>query len=66
MSLRLDPAEIESVLTSVLLKHGFASARAELCARLFTETTLDGVYSHGLNRFPGFIDAVKRLSLIHI
>ena len=60
MSQRLDPAEIESALTRVLLKHGFASARAELCARLFIETTLDGVYSHGLNRFPGFIDAVRR------
>jgi 3-dehydro-L-gulonate 2-dehydrogenase len=41
-----------------LLKVGFASERAELCARLFLETSCDGVYSHGLNRFPRFIETI--------
>lgn len=45
---------------SVLLKHGFAAERAERCARLFAETSRDGVYSHGLNRFPAFIDFVRK------
>lgn len=58
--MRLDYSEIEPVLESVLLKNGFGSDGAGLCARLFVETTLDGVYSHGLNRFPVFIDAVQR------
>jgi 3-dehydro-L-gulonate 2-dehydrogenase len=57
---RLEYSEIEQVLNVVLTKHGFAAERASLCARLFSETTLDGVYSHGLNRFPVFIDAVRR------
>lgn len=58
--MRLKYSEIEQVLNTVLLKNGFGADRADLCARLFAETTLDGIYSHGLNRFPVFIDAVKR------
>jgi len=58
--MRFDYSEVEPVLTNILLRHGFSADRADLCARLFAETTLDGVYSHGLNRFPAFIDSVKR------
>jgi len=58
--MRLDYSEIEKVLNAVLLKSGFDENRAALCAQLFTETSLDGVYSHGLNRFPLFVDAVQR------
>ena len=59
-TIRLDYSEIETVLESILLRHGFSAGRAGLCARLFTETSLDGVYSHGLNRFPGFIGSVRK------
>ena len=57
--MRLDYSEIEPVLESALLKHGFSGDRASLCASLFTETSLDGVYSHGLNRFPLFLQMVE-------
>ncbi len=43
----------------VLLKYGFEQDRAKLCAELFTQTSCDGVYSHGLNRFPRFIENIK-------
>ncbi|HKJ68132.1 MAG TPA: 3-dehydro-L-gulonate 2-dehydrogenase [bacterium] len=43
----------------VLLKYGCTEDRADLCARLFAETSRDGVYSHGLNRFPAFIQGIK-------
>ncbi len=59
-TIRLDYSEIESVLEKVLLNHGFRNDQAGLCARLFAETSLDGVYSHGLNRFPEFIDSVQK------
>ena len=39
----------------VLATVGFTDERAVLCARLFAENQRDGVYSHGLNRFPGFV-----------
>ncbi|HEX3572634.1 MAG TPA: 3-dehydro-L-gulonate 2-dehydrogenase [Acidobacteriaceae bacterium] len=37
---------------------GLRGERAALCARLFAETTCDGVYTHGLNRFPRFAQMV--------
>lgn len=46
--------EFYRVLSSV----GFADERAQLCARLFAENQRDGVYSHGLNRFPGFVSGL--------
>lgn len=58
--LRLDQEEITPVLESVLRRHGFTEQRAPLCARLFVDASLDGVYSHGLNRFPQFIGAVAQ------
>lgn len=58
--LRLPRGDIEPVLVEALLPRGFSQSRAALCARLFTEASLDGVYSHGLNRFPQFIGMVER------
>ena len=49
-------AEFLRVLSVV----GFPPARAETCARLFAENSRDGVASHGLNRFPAFVAAVKK------
>jgi len=42
---------------------GLRGDRASLCARLFAETTRDGVYSHGLNRFPRFAQMVANGSI---
>ncbi len=55
--------ELHKTLKSVLLKIGFAAERADLCARLFAETTQDGVYSHGLNRFPRFLRMIENGSI---
>lgn len=43
----------------VLASVGFTGERARLCARLFAENQRDGVYSHGLNRFPGFVEGLR-------
>jgi 3-dehydro-L-gulonate 2-dehydrogenase len=37
--------------------------RAAHCARLFAETTRDGVYTHGLNRFPRFAEMIANGSI---
>jgi 3-dehydro-L-gulonate 2-dehydrogenase len=52
--------ELKGELQRVLLGLGFEAERAELCARLFAETTRDGVYSHGLNRFPRFVEQIRK------
>ncbi|MBT29803.1 MAG: 3-dehydro-L-gulonate 2-dehydrogenase [Thalassobius sp.] len=57
--LRVSFDEMFETFTSILLNYGFTKEKASLSARLFTETSLDGVYSHGLNRFPRFINTIK-------
>ena len=52
--------EMRNVLTRALLKLGFEPARAQLCARLFAETSRDGVGSHGINRFSRFVEQVHK------
>ena len=42
---------------------GFAEDRAGSCARLFAETTRDGVYTHGINRFSRFVAMVRNGSI---
>ncbi|HEX4852239.1 MAG TPA: 3-dehydro-L-gulonate 2-dehydrogenase [Puia sp.] len=56
--------ELKAVLKSVLIHYSFAEEKAEICADIFASNSRDGVYSHGLNRFPVFIDYVRK-GLIH-
>ena len=57
--LRVPFSQLHAALQAALLPYGFTPDRAELCARLFAETTRDGVYTHGLARFPRFIETIK-------
>jgi len=55
---RISYQQLHSELLRVLLNTGFAPERADLCARLFADTDRDGVYTHGLNRFPRFLKMI--------
>src|SRR6266850_3650169 len=57
--MRISYQDLYDCLLGVLIKTGFEADRAALCARLFAETSRDGVYSHGLNRFPRFMEMVR-------
>ena len=52
--LRVPFNDLYGALNRAMLRLGLHEDRAALCARLFAETTRDGVYTHGLNRFPRF------------
>jgi 3-dehydro-L-gulonate 2-dehydrogenase len=56
---RLPFDEVHSYLTAALINFGITEARASLSARLFAEATRDGVYSHGVNRFPRFLATIR-------
>lgn len=43
----------------ILLKLSFTEEKAEICAGIFANNSLDGVYSHGINRFPVFVQYIK-------
>jgi 3-dehydro-L-gulonate 2-dehydrogenase len=51
---------LETEFKRVLLKLSFSAEKAAACAHVFASNSRDGVYSHGLNRFPVFVDYVKR------
>ncbi len=60
---RVSYQELFETLERALLKLGLEPERANVCARLFTETTCDGVYSHGLSRFSRFVAMVRNGSI---
>lgn len=49
---------VEKTLTASLIRHGFSPERAARCAFLFADTTADGVYTHGVARFPRLIKMI--------
>lgn len=54
------PAEMmHSEFSRILQKIGFTAEKAERCAEIFTTNSLEGVYSHGVNRFPRFVKNVN-------
>jgi 3-dehydro-L-gulonate 2-dehydrogenase len=56
--LRVPYTELYDALLRATEQLGLRGERAALCARLFAETTRDGVYTHGLNRFPRFAQMI--------
>ena len=57
-TIRIPYEKLETEFFRILLKFGFTEARAARCAQIFAMNSLDGVNSHGINRFPRFIKNV--------
>lgn len=58
-SINISASEMKLVFNNILLKYGFSSKQANDCAEVFTANTIDGIYTHGVNRFPRFVQYVK-------
>ena len=58
--MRVSYEEMKSAVKSAFLKHGLPEEKAEICARIHTESTYDGVYSHGTNRVARFCHYLDR------
>jgi 3-dehydro-L-gulonate 2-dehydrogenase len=57
--LRIPYQTMIATFREILLEYNFSTERAELCATLFAKASLDGVASHGLNRFPLFLKYIQ-------
>lgn len=57
--MRIPFEKLRSEFERVLRSAGFNPAKALQCATIFAENSRDGVYTHGLNRFPVFVEFVK-------
>jgi 3-dehydro-L-gulonate 2-dehydrogenase len=52
--------KLKAEFNRVLLSLNFNEERAEQCAQIFAENSRDGIYTHGLNRFPTFVQYIKQ------
>ena len=51
--------EMKTTFSAILRANGFSDQRSALLAEIFTNNSVDGVYTHGVNRFPRFISNVR-------
>lgn len=51
-------AELKARFKEVLVSRSMAEDRAGRCATLFADSTLEGTYTHGVNRFPVFVSQI--------
>lgn len=57
--IRIEFEEMVKVFNGILLKNNFTKEKAKICARVFAENSLDGVYTHGVNRFFPFVKYIQ-------
>ena len=60
MGLRIPYKEMKRIIEKALLAAGVPAEKAAVCAEIHTDSSADGIESHGLNRVPRFIDYVKK------
>lgn len=58
--MRLSFDEIKNEIKRAFMAHGMTEEKADTCARIHTESTYDGIYSHGTNRVARFVDYIER------
>jgi len=58
--LRIAPEKMQEVLYRLFSTHGFTGPKASFLARIHTQSSLDGVNSHGINRVELFIEYVEK------
>ncbi len=57
--IRVDYNIVKTKLNEILLKQGFSETRAFELAKIFSDNSLFGKDSHGVNRFKPFINSVR-------
>jgi 3-dehydro-L-gulonate 2-dehydrogenase len=58
--MRVKFEEMKNEIKRVFMKYGMEEAKADICAQIHTESSCDGIYSHGLNRVARFVDYVNK------
>jgi len=52
--------EMVDTFLRILLKKGFTASKASRCAEVFAVNSLEGIYTHGVNRFPRFVSYIDK------
>lgn len=61
--MRIPYEEMKNEIKRILLDRGFQQEQAEMGATIITDNSCDGVYSHGLNRFPSIVQNIDEGSI---
>jgi 3-dehydro-L-gulonate 2-dehydrogenase len=56
--MNLPYSQLRSTFKTILIKRSMPEAAAERCAAMFADSTLEGTYTHGVNRFPVFVSQI--------
>ncbi|MBE7173106.1 MAG: 3-dehydro-L-gulonate 2-dehydrogenase [Williamsia sp.] len=59
-TIRIPAQEMQQVFYKILLQQGFQDNKAARCAEIFTDNSVDGIYTHGINRFARFVEWIQR------
>lgn len=59
-TIRVPVEEMKSEFKRILIQNNFEEEKAEKCAEVFAINSLEGIYSHGVYRFPRFVDYLKK------
>lgn len=51
---------MKETVKKAFLNVGLSESKADICAQIHTESSCDGIYSHGLNRVARFVDYVNK------
>ena len=62
--IKISHEKLFATFKSILLRYSFNQSDAETLAEIFSENSLVGVSSHGVNRFPLFIELIKSKHII--
>ncbi len=52
--------EMKTVFQTILEKYGLNKQKAITCAEVFTANSIDGVITHGVNRFSRFVEYIQK------
>lgn len=58
--MRVSYSELKSQFERILRSRGFNENEADAAAKVFADNSLDGIYSHGINRFPRVVSYLDK------
>ena len=58
--MRIKYEELENKFKVILESRGFSENNAKAAASVFARNSLDGIYSHGVNRFPRVVSYLDK------
>ena len=58
-SILIPARQMKDRFASLLADLNFTKERGDAIAEIFTNNSVDGIYTHGVNRFPAFINHIK-------